>query len=125
MYEHDLHPYSSRLFVTREATLKWVRSKVRKWKDGYRRTALSIEDQIFGFIGERGVGKTWLLRYLTEDYGDTSSLAVYINLDDRLAFSAAEEYTKRITMKVEQKASQQQATILILDNVPPLLWTGA
>jgi hypothetical protein len=68
-------------------------------------------------VGERGIGKTWLLRHLATDGGDISCLAVYLDLEQRAEFSRPQHYVAAMQKRIDRRARESRA-ILLLDSVP-------
>ena len=52
-------------------------------------------------MGERGIGKTWLLRYLADHDRRLSSLAVYLDLDQRTEFPATSDYIEAVEAEIQ------------------------
>jgi hypothetical protein len=74
-------------------------------------------------VGERGIGKTWLLRHLATDDGAISCRAVYLDLDERAEFSRPQDYVVAMQKRIDRRAREGRA-ILLLDSVSPDLDDG-
>ena len=110
--------YQKSLFVARDGVYDWLLSKVDTWK-AYRWDAdVAPADRVLFLTGERGVGKTWLLRHLATDDVQVSPLAAYLDLEERSGFSSAERYVEVMEERVRQRLGSEGA-ILLLDAVPP------
>lgn len=126
--------YQANLFVLPKESHRKVLAKVKNWQ---RRQAKGLSralswggraqnaplapgDQVLNLVGERGVGKTWLLRYLAELDRRISPSAVYLDLEARFEFPNPQGYADAVEGQIRKKCGNGQA-ILLLDTVPPHL----
>ncbi|MBN1138366.1 MAG: ATP-binding protein [Anaerolineae bacterium] len=109
--------YRTSLFVTPDGVYEWLISKADLWK-AHRWDGVAPADQVLFLAGERGVGKTWLLRHLAKDDTQVSPLAAYLDLAERVRFSWPEQYVEVMEERVQQQLGSEGA-ILLLDAVPP------
>jgi hypothetical protein len=123
--------YEPNLFVAPPQAQHWVSSMVNRWQEnqgqeparrglGQRRAPASSSGQVLRLIGERGVGKTWLLRHLARDSGQVCPQAVYLDLAERTALPTPEEYVAAVRDAVCRQSGGKRA-LLLLDTVPVLL----
>jgi hypothetical protein len=126
--------YDIDLFVAPKEAHQWVLAKVKRWENAQSpslsRRALSRlrqqpslqapGDQVLNLVGERGIGKTWLLKNLANHDRRTSPVAVYLDLEQRREFSAVEDYITAIEHQVRSRCGNG-AAILLLDSVPAQL----
>lgn len=122
------------LFVTCKGAHQWVLGRVKRWQeaqldrqdrtDGWwirsRRPLLSPGDRVLSLTGERGAGKTWLLKYLADHDRHASPTAVYIDLERRMVSAGAEAWVQATERQVFRRCGQG-STLLLLDAVPPQL----
>ena len=80
--------YQASLFVARDGVGRWLRSKVDAWQEHRWDTEVAPADRVLFLAGERGAGKTWLLRHLAEDDVQVSPQAAYLDLEERALFSS-------------------------------------
>lgn len=127
-------PFDARLFVICKGAWQWVLARVKAWEEaqpgdeGTREgwsilpqpSMLAPGDRVLSLTGERGAGKTWLLKYLTDHERATSSRAVYIDLEKRLVAAGAEAWVQTVERRVFRRCGQGPA-LLLLDAVPPQL----
>jgi hypothetical protein len=124
--------YDANLFVTPQGIYRWMLSRVERWKQAqpqglatervWRARHYSLQtspgDQVLSLVGERGMGKTWLLRHLAEDYEQETPAAVYIDLEERTGFPTPEEYLIVVKDRIRERCGNSTA-LLLLDAVPP------
>ncbi|HSJ56576.1 MAG TPA: AAA family ATPase [Anaerolineae bacterium] len=124
--------YDARLFVTPQEVGQYVHARIKNWKGlhwpsltrphivGLRSSSTGAPgDLVLSLVGERGVGKTWLLRHLMREHR-FSSRAVYLNLESRSAYSSVDEYVNDVEDQVARTCGDDPA-LLLLDHVPPHL----
>jgi hypothetical protein len=126
--------YSLNLFVTPEQPYQWILTKIRKWKQlkeekpspektwraRHHGLQMAPGDQVLCLVGERGIGKTWILRHLAEDDPLTAPMALYLDLEQRTKFTRPEDYVNSVQKDI-QKRRGKSGLILLLDAVPPHL----
>jgi len=110
--------YQKSLFVPRDGVYDWLLAKVAAWKAHRWDVEVAPADRVFLLVGERGVGKTWLLRHLAKDDAQVSPLAAYLDLEERTGFSSPERYVEVMEERARQRLGSDGA-ILLLDAVPP------
>ena len=110
--------YQTSLFVPPDGVYHWLLSKVDGWKAHRLDADVAPADRVLFLVGERGVGKTWLLRHMAKDEPHVSPLAVYLDLDERDRFSSPDRYVEVMEERVERRLGNDGA-ILLLDAVPP------
>ncbi len=110
--------YQPSLFVARDGVYRWLLSKVDAWKAHRWDAEVAAADRVLFLAGERGAGKTWLLRHLAEDDARVSPLATYLDLEERAQFCSPEQYVEVMEERVQQQLGSEGA-ILLLDAVPP------
>ncbi len=88
------------------------------WKAHRWDTEVAPADRVLFLAGERGAGKTWLLRHVAKDDAQVSPLAAYLDLEERARFSSPEWYVEVMEERVQQQLKSEGA-ILLLDAVPP------
>jgi hypothetical protein len=110
--------YQKSLFVARDGVYDWLQLKVDTWKAHRWDADVALAERVLFLTGERGVGKTWLLRHLATDDTQVSPLAAYLDLEERTRFSSAERYVEVMEERVQQRLGSDGA-ILLLDAVPP------
>ena len=110
--------YQTSLFVPPVGVYEWLLSKVDDWKKHRWDEDVAPADRVLFLVGERGVGKTWLLRHMAKDEPQVSPLAVYLDLEERDRFALPERYAGVMEQRVEQRLGSDGA-ILLLDAVPP------
>ena len=108
--------YQPSLFVARDGVHHWLLSKVDAWKAHRWEAEVATADRVLFLAGERGAGKTWLLRHLAEDDAQVSPLATYLNLEERAQFSSPVQY---VEVMEERTQFGGEGAILLLDAVPP------
>jgi hypothetical protein len=127
-------PFDVGLFVPCKGAYQWLLSRVKRWQESLpgtqgrpegwrglsRRPGLAPGDQVLSLTGERGAGKSWLLQYLAEHDRQTTSCAVYIDLEKRLVSAGVETWVQSIERQIFNRCGQG-ATLLLLDAVPPQL----
>ncbi|MBN1657657.1 MAG: hypothetical protein JXA93_04605 [Anaerolineae bacterium] len=124
--------YDASLFVTPQEVGQYVHGKIKRWKAvhtpslarphivGLRSTLpCAPGDLALSLVGERGVGKSWLLRHLAREQQMGTS-AVYLNLESRTAFPSVDEYVHAVEDQV-RRVCEDGAGFLLLDHVPPHL----
>ncbi len=123
--------YDRGLFVIPGDIYQRVLAKLRGWKgserDGSNKSGdravenlgprLSPVDQVLRLVGERGVGKTWLLRHLAEDDEQVVPAAVYVDLLERCDFGTPEDFCDAVQRQIGLRCGSKSA-ILLLDTVP-------
>lgn len=110
--------YQASLFVARDGVGRWLRSKVDTWQEHRWDAEVAPADRVLFLAGERGAGKTWLLRHLAEDDVQVSPQAAYLDLEERALFSSPERYVEAMEERVQRQLGSEGA-ILLLDAVPP------
>jgi hypothetical protein len=124
--------YDDDLFVPPQGIYRWVRSRVARWEQAqpqkdsttrvWRARHYSLQtssgDQVLSLVGERGIGKTWLLRRLAQDYKAAAPAAVYIDLEGRAGFSSPDHYVTTLKAQISERCGDGRA-LLLLDTVPP------
>jgi hypothetical protein len=110
--------YRASLFVAPSGAYPWLMSRVEAWKAHRWDAEVAPADRVLFVAGERGVGKTWLLRHLAKDEAEVSPLAAYLDLEERFRFSSAERYVEVMEERVVQQLGSEGA-ILLVDAVPP------
>jgi len=110
--------YRASLFVARDEAYRWLLAKVDAWKAHRWDAEVAPADRVLFLAGERGAGKTWLLRHMAEDDAQVSPLAAYLDLDERGRFSSPERYVEVMEERMHQQLGSEGA-ILLLDAVPP------
>jgi len=110
--------YQTWLWVLPDGVYAWLLSKVEAWKAHRRDADAAPAERLLFLVGERGVGKTWLLRHLAKDEPQVSPLAAYLDLEERAHFSSAERYVEVMHERVEQQLGDEGA-VLLVDAVPP------
>jgi hypothetical protein len=110
--------YQTSLFVAPDGVYPWLMSKVDAWKADRWDAEVAPADRVLFVAGERGVGKTWLLRHLAKDEAEVSPLAAYLDLEERHRFSSAERYVEVMEERVLQQLGSEGG-ILLVDAVPP------
>ena len=129
---HIAPDYRSDLFVKPEEAYRRILSRVQKWQEAdpgerakgtiwqarHHSSQTAPGNQVLSLVGERGGGKTWLLRHLAEKDRIISPHAVYLDLDERNSFSSASRYTQEIKDRIQEHCGSSR-TILMLDTVPP------
>jgi hypothetical protein len=68
-------------------------------------------------VGERGAGKTWLLRHLATHGSGTSLPVVYLDLEARAGFQKPEDFCGAVQDQVRRQCGNA-SPILLLDSVP-------
>jgi hypothetical protein len=126
--------YDAALFVTPTEAYRRVLARVERWKGAqpgeptteklwrarHHSSQTAPGDQVLGLVGERGVGKTWLLRHLAEDESRVSPAAVYLDLEDRTRFRKPDDYVRAVEAQM-QRHGKDARSILLLDTLPPHL----
>lgn len=112
--------YNPELFVTPQEVNEWVLSRVNAWQAGDHETAAGDGGQNLILAGERGVGKTWFLRSLSQPDSNLSRHAVYLDLEERADFPTPEAYVEAMQERVRAHLGNS-GTLLLLDSVPPHL----
>ncbi|MGD8623970.1 MAG: AAA family ATPase [Anaerolineae bacterium] len=126
--------YDARLFVTPKEARRRVTNKVKRWSAAqapglarfriwgmWRRSPeLAPGDQVMALTGERGAGKTWLLRHLAEQEYRTARCALYLDLEERRQNLRVEDYVQGVEERI-RKACGADPALLLLDHVPPQL----
>ena len=110
--------YQTSLFVPPDGAYQWLLAKVDVWKAHRWDSEVAPADRVLFLAGERGVGKTWLLRHVAKDDAQVSPLAAYLDLEERVRFSSPERYVEVMEERVERRLGSDGA-ILLLDAVPP------
>ncbi len=110
--------YQTWLWVPLDEVYPWLLSKVEAWKAHRWDADVALPERALFLVGERGVGKTWLLRHLAKDEPQVSALAAYLDLEERAYFSSAERYVEVMNDRVEQQLGDEGA-VLLVDAVPP------
>ena len=112
--------FRSDLFITRRTEQRWLGAVIQAWRERKRKGPFRENDQIFGLIGERGIGKTWLLRHTAETYGGGGCYPAYLDLNDRHAFPSPRQYLEDAIARLPHRPVRGVVdTVLILDHVPP------
>jgi hypothetical protein len=123
--------YDAGLFVPPKDAHQWLLSRVQKWNKAqqagsskakfwrprHRGSPTAPGDQVLRLVGERGVGKTWLLQHLVERDNGMPAAAVYLNLAEREKFSKPKDFVRAVQNQVRQQCGNARA-ILLLDMVP-------
>jgi energy-coupling factor transporter ATP-binding protein EcfA2 len=126
--------YGPELFVQPAKTYRWLLSEIGTWAQvrpdplpcprvGRARHLGSqwIPDgRVLTLVGERGAGKTWLLRHLAHSEPQLLGRATYIDLATRSAFSEPHGFVRFLQASIRRPGQDGQA-VLLLDNVPPEL----
>ena len=110
--------YQTWLWVPLDGVYPWLLSEVEAWKAHRWDADVALPERALFLVGERGVGKTWLLRHLAKDEPQVSALAAYLDLEERAYFSSAERYVEVMNDRVEQQLGDEGA-VLLVDAVPP------
>ena len=110
--------YRTALFISPDGAYDWLLSKIAAWKAHQWDADVAPAERVLFLTGERGVGKTWLLRHLAQDNPKVSPMAAYLDLDERVRFSSPEKYVEVMDERVQRKLGDDGA-ILLLDAVPP------
>jgi hypothetical protein len=124
--------YASDLFVQPAKTYAWLQSEIGKWTQvrpdaaprqrpgrvRYLGSRWIPDGQVLSLVGERGAGKTWLLRHLAQSEPQLLGQATYIDLMNRHAFSEPHGFVRFLQGRIQ---GQRRAgrSVLLLDNVPP------
>jgi len=130
---HIAPDYRADLFVMPEGTYRRILAHVKKWevdpeqpskgtmwRARHHSSQTAPGNQVLGLVGERGGGKTWLLRYLAQDDRTVSSLSVYLDLNERTRFSTASQYVTAVEEQIRKRCGDSRA-VLLLDAIPPYL----
>ena len=126
--------YDARLFVTPGEAYRRVLAKVQRWREAqpkkpfkqkiwrarHRSAQAAPGDQVLSLVGERGSGKTWLLRHLAEDDNRVSPLSLYLDLERRTRHAKPENFCQAVEEQIRAQCSNSRA-VLLLDAVPPYL----
>jgi hypothetical protein len=126
--------YDASLFVPPREARRRVVNKIKRWSAAqgpgltrlrtwgmWRRSPeLAPGDQVLALTGERGAGKTWLLRHLAEQEYRTVPCAVYLDLEARREHLRVADYVQEIEEAIRQVCGGGPA-LLLLDHVPPQL----
>lgn len=104
--------YEDSLFVAPGEALPWMMARIEAWKQA-QPGALSPGDRVLRLVGERGVGKTWLLRHLAEQDAGVSPQRVYLDLERRTGFPKPRAYVRGVRRKIGRRGR----AILLLDTV--------
>jgi len=124
--------YAPGLFVQPAEIYGWLLSEIVEWAqvrpDALPRQRVGrvrhlgsrwIPDgQVLSLVGERGAGKTWLLRHLADGEPQLLGRATYIDLATRTAFSEPHSFVRFLEGRI-QGQRREGRSILLLDNVPP------
>jgi energy-coupling factor transporter ATP-binding protein EcfA2 len=124
--------YAPELFVQPAKIYAWLLSEIGKWAQvqpdtvprqpsgrvRYLGSRWIPEGQVLSLVGERGAGKTWLLRHLAQSEPHLVGLATYIDLETRHAFSEPHSLVRFLQGQIQGQRRAGRA-ILLLDNVPP------
>ena len=130
----NVHADFASLFVTPRDAYRWTQSRAQKWQDvdptaisgskfwsmPHRPGQLAPGDLVLSLVGERGIGKTWFLRYLADHDQRLSPLTVYLDLARRVSFSTPGDYVKEVESQIHSQVGAGRV-ILLLDSVPPQL----
>ena len=112
--------FRSDLFITRRTEQRWLGAVIQTWRERKRKDLLREKDQIFGLTGERGIGKTWLLRHTAETFSGEGCYPAYLDLNDRHAFPSPQQYVDDAIARLPHRPVRGAVdTVLILDHVPP------
>jgi hypothetical protein len=123
--------YDDRLYVPRKKAQRWIQSRVQTWQSldqeggiGPRiqrlqtpGAQLSPGDRVLQLSGERGVGKTWLLRHLADCGGELAAHTVYLDLERRVDHDEPQGFVQAMQAKLSGGPGAGRA-ILIVDSVP-------
>lgn len=126
--------YEAGLFVTPKQSRRWLLSRIKRWQghqpvlfsrltpwgDPERRAAIAPGDQVLVLRGERGIGKTWLLRHLDQQECHHGAGVVYLDMEVRWHCQNPEDYVRAVQAQIEARCGQGRA-LLLLDTVPPQL----
>jgi hypothetical protein len=112
--------YNSELFVTPQEADEWVLSRVNAWQARDHGTTAGNGGQNLILAGERGVGKTWFLRSLSQRDSSLSRHVVYLDLEERADFPTPESYVEAMKERVRPHIGNS-GSLLLLDSVPPHL----
>lgn len=124
--------YTPELFVQPAKIYAWLLSEIAKWahmrpdavprqRSGrvrYLGSRWIPDGQVLSLVGERGAGKTWLLRHLAHSEPQLLGLATYIDLATRHAFSEPHSFVRFLQGRI-QGQRRDGRSVLLLDNVPP------
>jgi len=124
--------YDASLFIAPQEVGHWVHARIRNWKAVHAPSAgrapivglrsgpmCAPGDLVLSLVGERGVGKTWLLRHLAREQRHTSRV-VYLDLESRDAYVSVDEYVGDTQNQVARVCGDE-AALLLVDHVPPHL----
>jgi hypothetical protein len=106
--------------VTPQEANEWVLSRLNGWQAKDHRTPAGNGGQNLILSGERGVGKTWFLRSLSQGDSNLSRHVVYLDLEERANYPTAEAYVKAMKQRVRTRLDNS-GSLLLLDSVPPHL----
>lgn len=126
--------YDPRLFVAPAHAQHWVSAKVKSWQEDHTpklarastwkprlgRAPRASSSTVLSLVGERGVGKTWLLRHLAADGSRVHPRAAYLDLKARTAYPTPDAYVKAVQEEVGRQSGGKSA-VLLLDSTPMLL----
>ena len=123
--------HDANLFVLPAEPIRWVNSKVQRWsivqpRDSLRdrfwkarhHSSQTTSVQVLGLVGERGSGKSWLLRHLAEGDRQVSPHAVYVDLSERAFFPRPDDFVQDVERRIRERVGNERA-VLLLDDVPP------
>jgi hypothetical protein len=124
--------YAPELFVQPAKIYGWLLSEIGKWAqvrpDMLPRQRVGrvrhlgsrwIPDgQVLSLVGERGAGRTWLLRHLVHSEPQLSGQATYIDLATRSAFPEPHSFVHFLQGRILSQRRDGRS-VLLLDNVPP------
>jgi energy-coupling factor transporter ATP-binding protein EcfA2 len=124
--------YAPQLFVQPGRIYSWILSEIEKWAQvgpdalprqragrvRYLGSRWIPDGQVLGLVGERGAGKTWLLRHLAQSEAQLAGLAIYLDLAARNAFSEPHSFVRFLEGRIQAQCQGRRA-VLLLDHVPP------
>lgn len=125
--------HDANLFVLPAEPIRWMRSRVQRWsavkprdslKDRFwkarHHSAQTASIQVLSLVGERGSGKTWLLRHLAEIDSLVSPVAVFVDLGERTGFPRPEAFVQDVERRIRERVGNDRV-VLLLDDVPPFM----
>ncbi|NOZ29835.1 MAG: ATP-binding protein [Chloroflexi bacterium] len=90
-----------------------IAEKIRAWEQN---TLSAPFDRIIPVAGSPGIGKTWLLRYLSHTHQ-----GIYIDLEERHQFATSPAYINHVHEQIHSTPDRQRrGYLLLIDHVPAL-----